>query len=41
MRPVALLYERDRFVIVHECTACHTTHRNRAASSDDLSVLLG
>lgn len=40
MAPVGLLYERDRFVIVHECTGCGVRRRNRAAATDDLSPLL-
>jgi hypothetical protein len=40
MRPVALLYERGEFVVVHECTACRFRRRNRAAPNDDVSVLL-
>ena len=40
MQPIALLYERGRFVLVHECTRCHLQRRNRAHQDDDLSVLL-
>ena len=41
MRPVALEYERGRFVLVHECTGCGARRRNRTASGDDLDQLLG
>jgi hypothetical protein len=41
MRPVALVYERGEFVIVHECTVCGARRPNRASSDDDLAVLLG
>ena len=41
MRPVGLTYEHDEFVLVHECTACRATRRNRVAPNDDLSSLLG
>jgi hypothetical protein len=41
MQPVSLLYERGRFVIMHECTACGERRRNRAEGDDDLSELLG
>jgi hypothetical protein len=37
MRPVQLLYERDEFVIVHECTACGATRRCRTSADDDLT----
>ena len=40
MQPVALLYERGRFIVVHECTRCHVQRRNRADRNDDLSTLL-
>jgi hypothetical protein len=36
MRPVAVEYERDRFVVVHECVACGATRRCRAADTDDV-----
>jgi hypothetical protein len=41
MRPVALEYERDRFVVVHECTGCGVRRRNRAHRDDNLSPLVG
>ena len=37
MRPVQLLYERDAFVLVHECTRCGHSKRNRTSPDDDLS----
>ena len=37
MRPVQLLYERDEFVVVHECTTCGATRRCRTSSDDDLT----
>jgi hypothetical protein len=40
MRPVALLYEHDEFIVVHRCVACRLRRRNRAAPDDDLSTLL-
>lgn len=40
MEPVGLLYERGVFVVVHTCTGCGCTRRNRAAVDDDLDVLL-
>jgi hypothetical protein len=40
MAPVQLLLERDRFVVVHQCTRCGLRRRNRAAADDDLGVLL-
>jgi len=40
MKPIALMYERGRFVVVHECTRCHVRRRNRANSDDDISTLL-
>jgi hypothetical protein len=40
MRPVALLYERGEFVLVHECTGCGLRRRNRAHPDDDLSTFL-
>ena len=40
MAPVDLLYERGRFVIVHECTGCGLHRRNRASADDHVSVLL-
>jgi len=39
MQPVALLYERGTFVLVHECTRCRLRRRNRAHDHDDLSSL--
>jgi hypothetical protein len=41
MEPIGLLHERGRFVVVHRCTGCGSTRRNRAAPDDDLSTLLG
>jgi hypothetical protein len=41
MEPVRLVYERDRFVVVHRCVGCGCERRNRTAADDDLSVLLG
>jgi hypothetical protein len=41
MRPVQLLFERDRFVVVHRCTACGVTRRCGCRPNDDLSTLLG
>jgi hypothetical protein len=41
MAPDALRYERDRFVLVHRCTVCGVTRRNRTSEGDDLSPLLG
>jgi hypothetical protein len=41
MEPVALLYERGSFVLVHRCVACGHQRRNRTGAGDDLSVLLG
>jgi hypothetical protein len=41
MQPIALLYERGEFVVVHECVACGLRRRNRAAADDDLSSLIG
>jgi hypothetical protein len=41
MRPDALLYERGAFVLVHCCTRCGMSRRNRAARDDDLSTLIG
>ena len=40
MRPRQVLDERGEFVIVHECVACGSLRRNRAAPEDDLSSLL-
>jgi hypothetical protein len=40
MQPIALLYERGAFVVVHVCTGCGARRRNRAAPDDDVSVLL-
>ena len=40
MRPVQLLYERDIFVVVHECTRCGTRRRNKTSAQDDLSGFL-
>jgi hypothetical protein len=40
MEPVQLLYERGRFVIVHECTGCRVRKRNRAARDDDVDQLM-
>jgi len=40
MRPVELVYERDEFIVVHECVACGEQRRCRAAADDDLSLLL-
>lgn len=40
MEPVELRYERGEFVVVHRCTGCGATRRNRAATDDDLDVLL-
>jgi hypothetical protein len=40
MQPIALLYERGGFVLVHECTRCRLRRRNRAHRDDDLSALL-
>jgi hypothetical protein len=37
MGPVQLLYERDAFVIVHECVDCGATRRCRTSSDDDLT----
>jgi RNHCP domain len=41
MRPIGLLYERGEFIVVHECVGCGTRRRNRAATDDDLSTLVG
>jgi hypothetical protein len=41
MRPAGLLYERGEFVVLHECTGCGASRRNRTAAGDDLSALLG
>jgi hypothetical protein len=41
MEPVGLLYERDRFVLVHRCVRCGVARRNRTAGADDLSPWLG
>ncbi len=40
MAPIGLLYERGRFVVVHECTGCGSKRRNRASARDDLTSLL-
>jgi RNHCP domain len=40
MAPIALLYERGEFVVVHECRGCHMQRRNRAGPRDNLSVLM-
>jgi len=40
MRPVTLLYERGEFLVVHACTGCGATRRNRTHAADDLSALL-
>jgi hypothetical protein len=40
MEPVELLYERGTFVLVHRCTACGHTRRNRASPDDDISSLM-
>ncbi len=40
MEPVALLYERGAFIVVHECTRCGCRRRNRAGPDDNLSTLL-
>lgn len=40
MQPVGLLYEKGRFIVVHECTRCRSLRRNRAAPDDDLSSLM-
>jgi hypothetical protein len=40
MEPIALLYERGRFVLVHRCTACGHDQRTRSSPGDDLSPLL-
>lgn len=41
MRPFRLLYEKGRFVLVHECVRCGAQRRCRASRNDDLSTLLG
>jgi hypothetical protein len=41
MEPVAVLYERGRFAVVHRCVRCGHERRNRTAPDDDLSVLIG
>ena len=40
MQPVQVLYERGRFVVVHNCTGCGIRRRNRASPDDDLSQFL-
>jgi len=40
MKPVKLEYQRGEFVVVHRCTRCGETRRCRAATDDDLDVLL-
>jgi len=40
MRPEQLLYEREVFIVVHRCTRCGHTKRNRTTPEDDLSALL-
>jgi hypothetical protein len=40
MTPIALLYRRGDFVVVHECTGCGLRRHNRAAANDEIRVLM-
>ncbi len=40
MEPVSVESRREGYVIVHRCTACGHTGRNKAAADDDFEVLL-
>ncbi len=40
MEPVGLLYERGKFIVVHECASCAVRRHSRADENDDLAVLM-
>jgi hypothetical protein len=40
MAPVGLQYERGAFVVVHRCTGCGVTRRNRADACDNIRALM-